>query len=275
MVDVLGVELEVVDLPERSSSASAPLVFLHEGLGSLRSWRDFPERLASTLGGPRLLVYSRAGYGRSSVLEGPRSLRYLHEEAQVVLPALLGARGISHPVLIGHSDGATIALLAASVVQASALVLLAPHVVVEERTLGAIRAARADYVEGDLAGRLARHHLDPDATFFGWCDVWLDEGFRSFDIRPELSAVRCPVLVLQGDADPYGTLAQVDWVEAGVQGGCRSVVVPGGGHDLVREAPDLVLDATRTFLADCPRGAPGEHPWSRSDHRMGDGSFSS
>jgi pimeloyl-ACP methyl ester carboxylesterase len=248
MVDVLGVELEVVDLPARSSSASAPLVFLHEGLGSASSWRDFPERLAEALGGPRSVVYSRVGYGRSTPRAGPWPAGYLHDEARAVLPALLAALGVVRPVLIGHSDGATIALLAAEVVQASSLVLFAPHVVVEERTLEGIRATRRAYRAGDLKARLARHHLDVDATFFGWADVWLSEAFRSFDIRPELGTVRCPVLVLQGSADPYGTLAQLDWVEAGVAGPCRRVVVNDGGHALWREVPEVVVEEVRGFL---------------------------
>lgn len=245
-----GIELEVADVPASlGAEAAAPLVFLHEGLGCVSLWRDFPGRLAEAIGGPRMVVYSRPGYGRSTPRVGPWPVSYLHDEARVVLPSLLDELGVSGPVLVGHSDGATIALLAAGVVQASALVLLAPHVVVEERSLEGIRATRQAYLDGDLAARLARHHLDADATFFGWADVWLSEAFRSFDIRPELGAVRCPVLLLQGDADPYGTLAQLDWVEAGVAGPCRRVVVEGGGHALWREAPDVVVAEVRAFLA--------------------------
>ena len=242
--------LEVRDVPAVSGAARPPLVFLHEGLGSQTLWRDVPDRVRAACGGPRTIVYSRHGYGRSDPpADGPRSVRYMHDEAQVVLPDLLARLGVDTPVLVGHSDGASIALLHAGAGHPVAgLVLLAPHVFVEDRSVEGIVAARAAYESGGLRERLARHHDDVDVAFRGWCDVWMSDAFRAWDITDHLGVIRCPVLLVQGEDDAYGTLAQLDAITAGVAGPVERLVLPGMGHAPHLEAADQVIAAMATFL---------------------------
>jgi pimeloyl-ACP methyl ester carboxylesterase len=234
IVDVDGVALDV----EHTAGTRPALVFLHEGLGSLGLWRSFPADVRRACGARQLLVYSRRGYGHSAPAPLPRPVSYMHDEADDVLPAVLDRFGIDVPVLVGHSDGASIALLYAGAGRpVHALVLLAPHVFVEDRSIEGIEAARRAYREGDLAPRLARHHDDPDATFRGWNDAWLSPAFRTWNIEDRLGAITCPVLLVQGAADPYGTIAQLDAIERGVAGSCRRVVLPGIGHTPHLDAP--------------------------------------
>jgi pimeloyl-ACP methyl ester carboxylesterase len=176
----------------------------------------------------------------------------MHEEADDMLPAVLARFGIWSPILVGHSDGASIALLYAGgggVVDG--LALLAPHVFVEDRSIEGIEAARRGYRDGDLASRIARHHDDPDGMFRGWNDVWLSPEFRSWNIEDRLGGVACPVLLVQGDADPYGTLAQLDAIERGVRARCRRVVLPGVGHAPHLEAPEETVAAVADFVRAC------------------------
>ncbi len=225
------------------------LVFLHEGLGSIALWRTFPDDVRDATNGPATLVYSRHGYGRSAVVPEPRPVTFMHHEADVVLPQLLDHFGVEAPVVIGHSDGASIALLyAGSGRRVAGLVLLAPHVFVEDCTVAGIEAARRAYESSGLRDRMARHHHDVDATFNGWADVWLSPAFRSWDITNRLAGITCPMLVVQGDADTYGTLAQLDAIEAGVSGPTQRLVVPGAGHSPQLDAPDTVLPAVATFV---------------------------
>ncbi|WP_439813601.1 alpha/beta fold hydrolase [Zavarzinia sp. CC-PAN008] len=229
--------------------AGTPIVFLHEGLGSARLWRDFPERLCTAAG--RLgLVYSRTGYGASPQATLPRPDRYMHDEAEVALPALLDLEAVARPVLFGHSDGASIALIFASLFpdRVSALVLEAPHVMVEDLSIASIAATRDAYVAGDLRARLARHHADVDGAFQGWCDAWLRDSFRDWDLRPLLSDVRCPVLVIQGAEDEYGTLEQVREVEHGVAGPVQRLILDDCAHAPHRDQPQAVIAATAAFL---------------------------
>jgi pimeloyl-ACP methyl ester carboxylesterase len=246
IVDVDGVGLDV----EHTPGTRPALVFLHEGLGSIGLWRSFPDDVCRACGDRELLVYSRQGYGHSAAAPGPRPVSYMHDEADKVLPALVGQLGIDRPVLVGHSDGASIALLYAGAGRpVRALVLLAPHVFVEDRSIEGIEAARRAYRDGDLATRLGRHHDDPDATFRGWNDVWLSPGFRSWNIEDRLPVVTCPVLLVQGDADPYGSIAQLDALERGVAGPCRRIVLPGVGHAPHAEAPSETLAVVGGFVA--------------------------
>jgi pimeloyl-ACP methyl ester carboxylesterase len=238
--------------PERRS---APLlVFLHEGLGSLSAWRDFPARLCDA-GGMRGLLYSRPGYGRST----PRRTderwtpAYMHEQARDLLPALLASLGIDTetdpPWLLGHSDGGSIALIFAATFprHVAGVIALAPHVFVEDLSIDSIRAARAAYLMGALRDRLARHHADPDSAFWGWNEIWLDPAFRSWNIDSLLSGIRCPVLAVQGEDDEYGTLAQVDGVARSVSH-AEQLVLDACGHAVHRDQPDDLIRATTKFV---------------------------
>ncbi len=225
-----------------------PIVMLHEGLGSVSLWRDLPQRLAERTRCP-VVVYSRYGYGRSDVLREKREPDYMHHEGEVVVPALLAELGIKRPVLFGHSDGASIALICAGVYPelVRALVLEAPHVFVEEVSVRSIAEAKAAYASTDLPAKLARHHADADATFFGWNDIWLDPRFRAWNIEAYADRVRCPVLMIQGDADEYGTTAQLDAIAARVPR-TETLLVPGAGHSPHRDAPDVVLEGVASFI---------------------------
>ena len=240
LVDVDGVAIDTVYVAAgRGAQLRSPLVFLHEGLGAIELWRSFPSEVRAAAGEPAMLVYSRAGYGRSGPASLPRAVTYMHDEADAVLPSLLSRFGIARPILIGHSDGASIAMLHAGAGHpVAALALLAPHVFVEDVSVASIAAARDTYATSDLRDRLGRYHDDPDAAFRGWNDVWLSSPFRSWNIEDRLPGVRCPVLLIQGEDDAYGTLAQLDAIEAGVGGPVRRLVLAGVGHAPHVEAPD-------------------------------------
>jgi pimeloyl-ACP methyl ester carboxylesterase len=231
--------------------AEAPtIVFLHEALGSVSTWRDFPGRLAEATGCGALL-YSRAGHGRSGPLLVPRSDRYLHEEALEVLPAVLDRFSIREAVLLGHSDGASIAVIHAGARPAGVrgLILEAPHVLVEEAARAGIRRAIEAYGTTNLGVRLARHHGEKtDALFRTWADTWLRPSFQAWNIEEYLPAIRCPVLVVQGEDDAYGTLQQVDAILRQVAGPARSLVLPRCGHSPHSEQPENVLAAAARFV---------------------------
>ncbi|MGA9028285.1 MAG: alpha/beta hydrolase [Steroidobacteraceae bacterium] len=222
---------------------------LHEGLGSMSLWRDFPERLAAATG-CRVLIYSRHGYGGSSLLTAPRNADYMHEEARVWLPQILRQLGVRRPVLFGHSDGASIALIHAALpgAELSGLILLAPHVMVEDLTVAAIEQARDAFRTTDLRKRLARHHRDVESTFRGWNDIWLHPAFRGWNIEALLGAVRCPVLAIQGRDDEYGTLAQLEILRRAVPGTAVQVL-EDCRHSPHRDQPVAVLTASREFIA--------------------------
>jgi len=236
------VNLETVEI----AGAEPALVFLHEGLGSVELWRDFPNRLAERTG-RRALIYSRAGHGWSPVPEAPRTPRFMHEEALDVLPGLLAERGIERPVLVGHSDGGSIALIHAAEHPVSALVLLAPHVFVEDVSVASIEEARVTFETTDLGTRMGRYHQDAERTFRLWNDIWLAPEFRDWNIEDVLPGVSAPTLVIQGEHDQYGTLAQVDAIERGVRGPFTRAVLDAR-HAPHLEAPDETLEATVAFL---------------------------
>ena len=226
------------------------LVLLHEGLGSVGLWRDFPARLNEATG-RRVAAFSRFGHGRSEPPPRPRTPAFFHEEALEVLPELLAQLGAEEPILVGHSDGASIALIHAGRHPVTALALLAPHVIVEDITVAEIRAARDRYANGDLRERMARHHDDVDAAFWGWCDVWLDPAFRDWSLEADAERVRCPTLLIQGRDDPYGTLKQLDRIEARVRVPVQRLVVPGG-HSPHLEAAEEVVAAIAAFTDALP-----------------------
>jgi len=234
-------------------AARAPLVFLHEGLGSAGLWRDFPDKLARRTGS-RALVYSRAGYGGSSGLAGKREPRFMHDEALDILPRMLAVTGSGRPLLVGHSDGASIALIhaAAHPGMVSGLVLMAPHVFVEPETLAAIARIAETYETTDLRERLAQYHDNVDDAFRGWSDIWLSPRFTSWSLGKEVERLAVPTLLIQGEDDPYGTLAQLDAFEAARLAKISRVVLRDCGHSAHRDQEAQVLDAIASFAASLP-----------------------
>ena len=220
-----GLETAWVGPPRGGSE----LVFLHEGLGSITQWRDVPARIANAAA-RAAFVYARQGHGKSGPVTVPRPLTYMHDEARR-LPSVLAASNIEAPILIGHSDGASIAIIAAgSGLPVTGLVLIAPHVFVEDISIEQITAAAEAYRTTELRARLAKHHADVDGAFWGWNRAWLDPGFRAWNLEAFLSHITAPVLVVQGDADEYGTLAQVQAIVTQVGGRVESLIVAGAGH---------------------------------------------
>ena len=245
-----GESIEVLELGARAGTSSderQALVLLHEGLGSVGLWRSFPQSLHRETG-RRLIAFSRYGHGRSGPPPRPRTPSFFHEEALEVLPALLSATGVDQPVLVGHSDGGSIALIHAAHHPVSGLVLLSPHVFVEAITVRAIRGTREEYLSGALRERMARHHDDPDAAFWGWCDVWLDPEFRAWSLEPEVASVSAPTLLIQGAEDPYGSLEQLARIEARIRGPVQRLVLPGG-HSPHLEHEQTVVQAVDAFVS--------------------------
>jgi pimeloyl-ACP methyl ester carboxylesterase len=235
-----------------ASDADAPtLILLHEGLGSLAQWRDFPARLAQATG-CATLVYSRLAYGQSDPLTEARRVDYMHVEALETLPALRDALVIADPILVGHSDGASIALIHAGARcwPVRGLVLEAPHVFVEDITVASIAAAKEAYRTTDLRARLARYHGDVDGAFRGWNDIWLDPEFRAWNIEDYLPTIACPVLVIQGEDDEYGTKAQPDAIAAKVAGPVEALLLKACKHSPHRGQPDATLAAMARFVTE-------------------------
>ncbi len=224
------------------------LVLLHEGLGSVSLWRDFPADLAAK-SGCGVLAYSRPGYGRSDVKAPPWPLDYMTREALEVLPHVLDQGGLRRAVLLGHSDGASIAAIYAGRVddaRITGLCLMAPHFFTEAKGLEAIRAAREAYRTTDLAARLGRHHDDPDATFRGWNGAWLDPSFEAWNIEDVIGGITVPVLALQGREDQYGTLAQIEALEAGLAVAPEVVLFDQCRHSpYIDRAPETVAAIAR------------------------------
>jgi pimeloyl-ACP methyl ester carboxylesterase len=246
-LSVCGHRLEVVRI--RGGREDVPeLVFLHEGLGSASHWKDFPERAAKATGCP-VTVYSRYGAGNSDLLTEPRSVRYMHEEALQSLPELLSQLEIEDPILVGHSDGGSIAIIHAGVHdQVRGLVLLAPHVFVEELSVASIAEAKVKFETTNLAQKLARHHRDAARTFWGWNGIWLHPEFRSWNIEEYLPRISCPVLVIQGLEDQYGTMAQVEAIRAQSGGPVEVLALEDCRHSPQRDQPEKVLEAITGFV---------------------------
>jgi pimeloyl-ACP methyl ester carboxylesterase len=224
------------------------IVMLHEGLGSVALWKDFPQRLAERTG-CGTLIYSRYGHGASSLLEGKRPVDYMHHEAEVVLPAMLRHFGIERPILFGHSDGGSIALIHAGFRpdDVAGLILEAPHVFVEDVSVASIADAKQAYRTTDLPGKLRRYHQDVDLTFWGWNDIWLDPRFRSWNIEAYLPAIRCPILAIQGADDEYGTRAQLDAIAVATPA-TEVVLLADCGHSPHRDQAVATLERSADFI---------------------------
>lgn len=251
-ISIDGISLEVQREGTASPSGRAPIVFLHEGLGSVSLWRDWPARLCREAAREGI-VYSRRGYGDSDPVpdvrgSGRLGADYMHREALDVLPKLLSSLGIERPVLVGHSDGGTIALIHASRFPVAACVVLAPHIIVEDISVRAIEQAREAFEDGNLRDRLVRFHQDVDVAFWQWNDIWLSEEFRSFDIRSDCRRIEAPVLAIQGAQDLYGTLRQIDEI-APTAGPFEKFVVPDCGHSPHKDQADAVTARIVEFLA--------------------------
>jgi pimeloyl-ACP methyl ester carboxylesterase len=256
---VTGRRLEFTWVPPRRADLPT-LVLLHEGLGCVAMWRDFPELLAAQTGAG-VFTYSRAGYGTSQAAELPRPVRYMHDEALTVLPQLLAQAGIRRSVLIGHSDGASIALIYAgggARDDVQGLVAIAPHVFNEQLSVDSIRHAATLYETTDLREKLARHHgAQVDAAFRGWNDVWLHKEFRHWNIEEYLDAIYVPVLLIQGEQDQFGTHLQLQAIERRVGGPRRTLLLPECGHSPHRDQPQATQNAVAEFVAENWGRSPG------------------
>lgn len=233
------------------AAADAPvMVFLHEGLGSVAMWKNFPDTLCQHLN-MRGLVYSRPGYGAStpSAIDEQWDVDFMQQQATDILPALLRALNINRPWLFGHSDGGSIALLFAAKFSEAlrGAIVIAPHIFVEDISVNSIRVAREAYLQRGLREKLARYHDDVDSAFFSWNDIWLSPAFRTWDITSELAAIRCPLLAIQGKQDEYGTMLQVH----GIRNQCPQAQVlelDACGHSPHRDQPAQLMASVKDFV---------------------------
>lgn len=249
---VHGAQLEVQRLAGPAGRPAEPIIFLHEGLGSVAMWRDWPAQVCLATGRAGI-VYSRRGYGQSDPVPDVRGTGrlapdYMHREALDVLPRLLELLDVEAPVLLGHSDGGSIALLHASAFAVRACVVMAPHVMVEDMSVQAIEQARQAFTAGDLRERLRRYHADVDGAFWQWNDIWLSPGFRGFDIRADCRRIAAPVLALQGLDDPYGSLRQIEEI-APTRGPFEMEKLPRCGHSPHKDQPRQTTARIVDFLA--------------------------
>ena len=256
LMQLKQMRLEVVQIPPPAGAPhKAPIVFLHEGLGSVAMWHSregfWPAQVCAATGRAGV-VYSRRGYGASDPIEdvrgaGRHAPDYMHREALETLPELLDALQLERPVLLGHSDGGTIALLHAAHHPLSACIVMAPHVIVEDVSVRAIEAAREAYQGGTLRERLAKFHHDVDNAFWQWNDIWLSPAFRDYDIRDTCRHIACPVLAIQGVDDPYGSLQQIEDIQPAAA--ITRCAIPACGHAPHRDQPAATLQAITEFLA--------------------------
>jgi len=242
-----GRRLEALHIPASQPGLPA-IVMLHEGLGSVTHWKDFPQQIAERTGAG-ILVYSRYGHGESDGLDAPRAVSYMHHEAKVVLPEILRLAAIEKPVLLGHSDGASIAIIYAGTFPGgpTGIILEAPHVFVEDISVQSIAQAKVAYQTTDLPRKLRRYHAHADSLFRGWNDIWLDPAFREWNIESCLDAIRCPVLVLQGLDDEYGTIRQVEAIRARIPAAAGRML-ENCKHAPHRDQPGVVLEQIVAFL---------------------------
>jgi pimeloyl-ACP methyl ester carboxylesterase len=254
--EIKGLTLEYSRI---AGAANMPtLVLLHEGLGSVSMWRDFPQKLAAaTL--CSVFTYSRLGYGASEPLPPGRNIRkpdFMHTEAWEILPELRRSQNLEHVVLFGHSDGGSIALLHAARHEVAGTIVMAPHVRVETISVKSIEAAKVAYEDTKLStglrARLAKYHDDVDGAFYGWNDIWLSPDFRKWNIEAELPAIKSPLMAMQGENDEYGTMYQIEEVQRRVPG-TRILRIPSAGHSPHRDQPDQVLALVQSFISTLPQ----------------------
>ena len=244
MVSAGGRSLKYVEIKGRDPS----LVFLHEGLGSIRQWRDFPEKVAQATG-CRALVYDRYGYGNSEALQEAKvGVQFMHDAALNELPELLDNLAVENPVLIGHSDGASIALIHAGTYLVRGVVVMAPHIFIEDICVDSIQKASRQFETTDLPERLGKYHRDARKTFHLWADAWLDPAFRQWNIEEYLPRIKPPVLAIQGEADEYGTMEQLDAIKRQAGGPCELLKLPDCGHSPHKDQPEKVLKAVAEFI---------------------------
>lgn len=226
------------------------IVMLHEGLGALSLWRDLPRKLSNLIN-CSVFVYSRHGYGQSDFINSKFNAKYMHKEALNILPKILNHFDISNPILYGHSDGASIALIHASSADTGimGLILEAPHVFVEEISLNGLKDAKKAFEQGGLKAGLAKHHREPEMIFRCWNNIWLSPEFLTWNIVSCLSNIQCPALLIQGETVAYGTLSQLDTIEKNVSGICKKKILPNTGHSPHRENPKLVLRSIQQFIS--------------------------
>jgi len=233
-----------------NSDSELTLVLLHEGLGCVALWRDFPQQLAESTG-CRVFAYSRAGYGQSDACELPRPLDYMSREATEVLPQVLDLAGIKRCVLIGHSDGATIAAVYSGTVEdhrVRGLVLMAPHFFTEVVAVEEIARAKVAFEETDLKIRMARYHRDPEVAFRGWNDAWLAAGFREWNVTDVIDYIRVPLLAIQGVQDQYGTQAQIDMIAERIYSPLETQLLDDCRHSPHLEQPEVTLNVVSEFI---------------------------
>ena len=250
-ITVAGHAIEYCWIEAGDPGRTAPLptlIFLHEGLGSIPQWRDFPARVAKATG-CRALLYDRYGYGNSDVLAEDRvGVDFMHREAFAVLPEIVSKLEIDNPILVGHSDGASIALIYAGGHPARGVAVMAPHVFIEQICITSIVQARKQFETTDLPQRLGKYHRESWKTFYHWADAWLDPAFLAWNIEEYLPGIRCPVLAIQGEADEYGTMAQLDAIQRQVGGPCELLKLPQCGHSPHKDQPEKVVGAVGRFI---------------------------
>jgi pimeloyl-ACP methyl ester carboxylesterase len=253
-IDISG---STIEYQRVAGAANQPtLLMLHEGLGSVALWRDFPQKLAAATS-CGVLAYSRLGYGQSQPLPEGRRIRkpdFMHVEAWEILPALREALGLEYVVLFGHSDGGSIGLLHAAKHEVAGTIVMAPHVRVEKVSITSIEAAKVAYETTDLRARLAKYHDDVDGAFWSWNDIWLAPEFRNWNIEAELAAIKAPVLAMQGENDEYGTMYQIEEIQRR-KPDTRILRIPSCGHSPHRDQPDQVLALAQSFLSALPQRA--------------------
>ncbi len=248
-VTVGGTRLEYVRLPSAHPREDAPaIVFLHEGLGSVAMWRDFPQKVADATG-CEAVVYSRAGYGRSDPARLPREVRYMHDEGLEVLPALLTALELDRPILFGHSDGGSISLVCAggTDTRLSGVIVMAPHVMVEDVSVKSIAQAEVAWQTTDLRHRLGKYHADVEGAFRGWNDIWLHPEFLAWNIEEYLPRIVCPILAIQGEDDEYGTMEQIDRIARQARD-VELVKLADCRHSPHKDQPQAVIEAVTGFV---------------------------